>query len=331
MRGRLALIDALRGMAAIWVVMEHFWDRVTLPWEPGPIGWVFDHGYLGVPIFFVLSGYVIALNLSAQPVNAHMIGRFALRRAIRLDPPYWVSIAAALALAVAATWIGIEKEFPTLAQLIAHLVYAQELLGYGHIIAVYWTLCLEFQFYLFLALLLCGRRWLSETAFHSAFLALLALSVVQYLQIIDVSPRGFFLPYWWAFALGALTCWANTGALALPWYAVGVVLVLPAAFGARTAFVCVTVATALLLYTAGVLRRMHWLSAQPWQFLGRISYSLYLFHPVVGWSAMSLALRYLPDELALLAGIAVSIVSAYIAYLTVERPSINLSRKIALA
>lgn len=46
---------------------------------------------------------------------------------------------------------------------------------------------------------------------------------------------------------------------------------------------------------------------------------------------MSLALRYLPDELALLAGIAVSIVSAYIAYLTVERPSINLSRKIALA
>ncbi len=76
---------------------------------------------------------------------------------------------------------------------------------------------------------------------------------------------------------------------------------------------------------------MHWLSAQPWQFLGRISYSLYLFHPVVGWSAMSLALRYLPDELALLAGIAVSIVSAYIAYLTVERPSINLSRKIALA
>ena len=70
-------------------------------------------------------------------------------------------------------------------------------------------------------------------------------------------------------------------------------------------------------------------------FLGRISYSLYLFHPIIGWRAIT-ALRVLgPDDPAplltfgyFLVGIAVSIVSAYVAYLLLEKPAMGWSRRI---
>jgi peptidoglycan/LPS O-acetylase OafA/YrhL len=53
---------------------------------------VLDLGHFGVPIFFVLSGFVIALSLDGKPMSLEIIGRFILRRSIRLDLPYWTAI-----------------------------------------------------------------------------------------------------------------------------------------------------------------------------------------------------------------------------------------------
>ena len=80
----------------MWVVLFHAYAGrhfgLLESWLPVPARAVLDAGHLGVQIFFVLSGFVISYSVSRYRVDARFIGRFALRRSIRLDPPYWMSI-----------------------------------------------------------------------------------------------------------------------------------------------------------------------------------------------------------------------------------------------
>lgn len=74
-----------------------------------------------------------------------------------------------------------------------------------------------------------------------------------------------------------------------------------------------------------------WLSGGVMQFLGRTSYSLYLIHPLVGWSAQSLALEHTDQWAALAVGLVVSVSCAWIAYVLIERPAIRLSHLVSAA
>jgi peptidoglycan/LPS O-acetylase OafA/YrhL len=76
------------------------------------------------------------------------------------------------------------------------------------------------------------------------------------------------------------------------------------------------------------------LDSAPLQFLGRISYSLYLIHVPIGWAAIAVVGRIYQHESELFAvsvgvfGVAVSIVAAYLLYILVEAPSVKLSRRV---
>ena len=61
-------------------------------WLWAPVDWIARNGFLGVDIFFVISGFVIALSVSKGAPTFGYFGRFIVRRSIRLDPPYWSSI-----------------------------------------------------------------------------------------------------------------------------------------------------------------------------------------------------------------------------------------------
>ena len=110
---RFGFIDNLRGLAAIWVVLIHL-----VPWKSdaaqsvalGPICWLLawpaEYGRQGVTIFFVISGFVIARSLRRGRVTPRFFGNFVLRRSIRLDPPYWVSIALMLAVQAGLAMLG---------------------------------------------------------------------------------------------------------------------------------------------------------------------------------------------------------------------------------
>jgi peptidoglycan/LPS O-acetylase OafA/YrhL len=127
---------------------------------PGWLVSIVEHGHLGVPIFFVISGFVIALSLDGKPIRAPMVARFMLRRSIRLDPPpYWGVIIIAILFSLLASVIVKDRQVETFSvgQIVAHLFCAQDLLRYQNIIGVFWTLCLEVQFYLVYALLLATR------------------------------------------------------------------------------------------------------------------------------------------------------------------------------
>lgn len=317
---RLLFVDGLRGVAAFSVVLYHLCQR-------SPLATWTAKGGLGVIVFFVLSGFVIAMVAGRNVITPSYVGRFAARRSLRLDPPYWASLALAGALIILAGYLGQERYPPTVGQVIAHLTYTQDLLGVVPLSEVYWTLCLEIQFYLILlAILWVGRQKVGHLKFHVAWIGLLVLSLAEYAGATDIAPRGLFLPYWWAFALGTSLSWVSSRRL--PPQAFGVLLVacVPFAAGKHADGLMAGVLTASVLWLAIHRQAMgSWLSGSVWQFAGRISYSLYLIHPLIGWTAQSVALRYVGEWAALAVALLASVVSAWVMYWLIERPAIRLS------
>src|SRR5688500_3864296 len=94
---RFIFIDGLRGIAALWVALFHLYSGgpnapVLASLTPGILDAALRHGYLGVEVFFVISGFVIAHSVGSRPVTRDFALRFAARRSLRLDPPYWLTI-----------------------------------------------------------------------------------------------------------------------------------------------------------------------------------------------------------------------------------------------
>src|SRR4051794_15898753 len=91
--GRSTYVDALRGIAAFSVACYHITRYGPLPEPasqiiPGVLQRWFDYGWMGVQVFFVISGFVIAYSVRNARVTPGFLGNYALRRSIRLDPPY---------------------------------------------------------------------------------------------------------------------------------------------------------------------------------------------------------------------------------------------------
>lgn len=347
---RFATIDGLRGIAAISVVCYHlYWHlkEAVAAWLPKILAEILSNGSAGVQVFFVISGFVIAHTISRNKVTVNFIARFALRRSLRLDPPYWVSIG----LAVGMTFLSnrlfsdIFKPLPEAKVVFAHMVYLQDLLGYGDIVSVYWTLCLEVQFYLFFAVLLNQlqrytrtndtRIVLTHTLPILAFALLALLSLLDKFHFWPFPIHGFFLPYWHVFFLGAVVYWAIIGWVKPRYLLIYLGLIAGFAIAFKPDVESfVTLITGAFVYLVGVRDGFgRVLSGRIIQYLGRISYSLYLLHATVGWSTVSLCERYLGHSLGFIsgtlsffAGVTASIVAAHVAYILVEKPSIELSK-----
>jgi peptidoglycan/LPS O-acetylase OafA/YrhL len=230
---------------------------------PRAVQSVLEHGNCGVAIFFVLSGFVIAHSLIGRDLTVRDAGRFMLKRSIRLDPPYWVAII--LACSIAATKGTASYSAP---QVAATLFYAQDLLGFDSISPIFWTLCLEIQFYIVFAALLLTR---SRAALVTAFVASIPLSLF-------VIWPGLFTSLWYGFLLGI-------GAyMGSPWFIAYAAVLCSTGFYQHDVFMIVCVMTAGSLFAVFRIGKLTTFLNWRWlQFLGTISYSLYLIHnPVTG-------------------------------------------------
>jgi peptidoglycan/LPS O-acetylase OafA/YrhL len=108
------------------------------------------YGWLGVDVFFVISGFVIPLSLYGKGYGLRDFPSFLLRRLVRLEPAYLVSIAVVLVLwyasSVAPGFAGQAPDY-SLPQLASHLFYIVPLTSYQWLCPVYWSLAYEFVFY----------------------------------------------------------------------------------------------------------------------------------------------------------------------------------------
>lgn len=296
---RFRFVDGLRGLAAVWVMVFHLHDRGAIgeafvSWWPWVLRWLAGIGYMGVDIFFVISGFVMAYALRDDRVSAPFAGRFVVRRSLRLDPPYWAVIGILLLEGIGwRLWSGPEHGgLPSLGRLLAHLVYMQTVLGYDQMLAVFWTLCREFQFYLvFVGILWVarsphlagedgqGRRLL--VSFGGATVLALGWAVGVFEENVW---QGLFFPQWYMFLMGAWTWWVS--ARRAPGWVLGGVWAAVAVGvwvgdGSHAALALMT-SVGLWLAVREPKRMGAWLGRQVWQYLGKISYSLYLIHPLIG-------------------------------------------------
>jgi peptidoglycan/LPS O-acetylase OafA/YrhL len=338
--------DGLRGVAAMLVVVYHLYIniesalRANLPVAVHDL--IHEFGGTGVRVFFVLSGFVISMSLRGALMSGRFVAMFALRRSVRLDPPYWAAMALCMVLAQVSARIVSDdagRGHYSTAQVLAHLVYLQDVLGYPQISAVFWTLCIELQFYLVLVLLLMtaarlptkgGAVWLVAT--------LSAISVGVAVADLKLPVRGLFLPYWHMFGLGILTCWCLFGDVSWRWWGALMLAEFGLVFGMKPnlATLAPLMAAVVLVLAARWHPARNWLNSALSQYLGRLSYSLYLMHPIIGWSTISVLKRLFGEQsfvlglLYVAVGVVTSVLSAHLLYRLVELPAVRLSKKVRL-
>lgn len=328
-----ALPQALRGLAALWVVLFHLHagGHVSKLFDAAPAAlvWIFARGESGVPVFFALSGFVIAHSLHGVAPSFAMLGRFVLRRSIRLDPPYWAAILVVLLVGFIEHAMGRgpapEVTGPRLA---AHLFYAQNLFGSGNFNVVFWTLCYEVQFYVFFVLSALAAHWLPIRYKGAVPLAHFVIALLWSSGRLSSPIEGLFVDLWFAFYLGVLAYHAPRSRLAVTQM---IALAAPILLG-QSPFGIVALSTATLLalsMATGFVK--NGLRIPPLLFLGTISYSLYLFHnPVTGVAFFVASKLALPDPAAIVAVLAANILAAWIAYRVIEAPAHAMSKRITL-
>ncbi len=355
---RYPLLDVVRGLAALWVFAFHYprWDELN-DWLP--FAWqLMKHGELGVPLFFVVSGYCMMASARSAVRHEESTPSYLKRRLVRIYPPFWCSVLVVLALpwtmeAVSAANTGMfQRPLLEYAQLdftgwLAHLSMLQIFAtGFDRIVdkfsalnSVYWTLAIEVQFYLVITVGLLRSRWL---------LPILALTTVAGL-LCAFSPElyltGLFLPYWPMFAMGIGLYlafergWEPKGRAAIL-AGVAVVLGVLAVIGLDLADLHAQVFAASATIALWLLRPLDvWFTKELGPLAGRLralllvlgamSYSLYLLHAEL----MRLVLMFVRQVTtqAGLPGMALTIVVTtalcYPFYLLCERPFHRAARR----
>ena len=346
---RLSFADGLRGLAAFWVVLYHLAEGHHIETLKNMLPSVaynifFGWGHLGVAIFFVLSGFVMALTAHKVKFDVENAFKFIARRLTRLAPPYYFAILIALLfIFIKSKALHLSYTAPTLIALLQHAVFVQDFFNTPQINMVFWTLCIEVQFYIAFAMLVwfadsLNRRLNISTARNITIIATCLLALLWPLQWVStVFWQGGYIGFWFSFLSGVIICWGwlNKGFLLKVAIAYCAILLLIGLIY-KDNFVIIVAITASLLLFAGLKNKMHaWLNWAFLQWLGLVSYSLYLLHnPITGASA-NIARKIISngiyaDILSMVIAIFACLIAAYLSFLIVERPSIKWSHLIKL-
>lgn len=169
-------LDALRGVAAILVVVDHTLIRANVP---RPI----DLGALGVCIFFVISGYILPQSLPRYPT----VAAFLAARVRRLWPPYLAGLAVAALLQPYAppNWAAAPLDG---LGVVTNVLMLPSIAAASRILPIVWTLELEWLFYALLALL-----WRAHALRAAPALAILAALVAYALHSLPIAGLALFL------------------------------------------------------------------------------------------------------------------------------------------
>lgn len=355
---RFAAIDALRGLGAVSIACFHIHSYGPLPaaaddaWPP-IVSHLLDHGWMAVQMFFVVAGFVAAYSLRGHTLGPAEIGNFCLRRLLRLGIPYW----SVLVIAAALTVVAINgfgdysfNESITWPQFLAGCAFLQDILGYENLSTGLWFVCIDLQFGLLFPLLLwlvqALRRGRAEgtPADRGALLlvflppAALAMFVWAHNPVHEVGVYYFIHLLFF----GAVTWWALEGRLpAAAFWSYAALLV--AAIGlhqhrgsdhCRTEELAMALGTGVFLFLLGRAHLIGRVGNTPLlQYLGKISYSLFLIHYPVSWLVWKLGYHLTgtqPTMAAVWLGVALlaSIAAADLFYRLVEAPSVRLVQRL---
>ena len=317
--GRLVILDVFRLAAALLVVAWHFAFEAHV--HNGVVLWVARHGWMGVELFFMISGFVICMSSWGRG-----LGEFFVSRVVRLYPAYWFAVL--LTTAVVAAWPVHQRPLDPLA-VIGNLTMLQQWLVGRNVDDSYWTLAVELLFYLMFALVVwrgvtyrrvvtfcvvwtvaaiiapqTGAPWLI-TLFASPYAPYFIAGVALYLM----HRFGPTVLLWGILAISYMI--ALAGLPALNYFAH---VPLPGAAAVITVF--------FALMTAAALGWFRWFQWRIGIVAGSMTYPLYLIHQSIGLTIIEKARvhSFVPHSVLFLGTVALMLVAAFLIYRLVERP-----------
>ncbi|WP_327261057.1 acyltransferase [Streptomyces sp. NBC_01232] len=329
--GRLAVLDGVRVLAALGVLLYHYFALASAWGEPPrnifPIANRFAvYGWLGVEIFFLVSGFVICMSAWGRSV-----GDFAVSRISRLFPAYWVAVV--FTALVLFTWPEV-REVKAFSHVVVNLSMLQGGLGVPNIDDAYWTLFVELKFYVLFALVVMrGVTYRNCVLFCAAWTLAGVVAPSADSGVLSFFAAGASSPY---FIAGiAFYLMRRFGQNAVLWAVVGVQFLLAqhhvharmisslgrAATGQTPAWPAhLIIALGFVLMAAialGSLDRVQW----RWlQHAGALTYPLYLIHMLAGLTFIHHFRRDVAPVPLVIGVIAGMLLLAWLIHRFVERP-----------
>jgi peptidoglycan/LPS O-acetylase OafA/YrhL len=346
--GYSPFIDGLRAISILAVVGFH----VGIPG--------FSGGFVGVDVFFAISGYLIITQIDAKIENGSFsLANFWSRRALRILPPFALVVAASITVGM---WVLVMPDeiadfsnsaLYACAMIANYFFYWQQ--GYfdtaAHLKPLLhtWTLSVEEQFYVVVPLLLIGLFWIRDVAKSQGIVlgtavAVFAVSLIACITYTSPTQNAafFLMPYRaWEFVAGGLVTaliplarrlsdkWCELAA------ALGMSAIIVPISGYSehlqypSYYAAIPVVGGVALIAVGIVRpqvaAVRLLATPPLVAIGLISYSWYLWHwPLLSFARIYDFGRYQTEANAL--ALAISFFLAATTYLLIERPLKRLRR-----
>ena len=323
-------LDLLRFLAALSVVLFHYTflnatESSAVAAYP-VLSVAFKYGYLGVELFFIISGFVILLTAKNKDCR-----RFIISRVARLYPAFWVAVT----LTTLVVLLLDDSAKISLSQYVWNLTMVGNLANVDNIDPVYWTLQVELKFYfwVFVILLFNKLRYIEFFIFIWLAVSLLevfhfAHGLTHFLLIPKWAPYFsagalFFLAYTEGFNLKRLFLLLLAYCLSIYYVTqdINEKLVLYANdFSPITASILITIFYGLFLLIAtkkAVALRHHWFAI-----VGVITYPLYLVHQKIGLIIYQLVADSINKYLLLITLVSAMVMFSYFIHKYIESRSI---------
>jgi peptidoglycan/LPS O-acetylase OafA/YrhL len=320
-KDRFRQLDGLRGLAAMVVMLYHYcWfynsEFHSFYFETN----IFEYGFYGVELFFMISGFVIYYTLQRNNVQDFLVNRF-----IRLFPTYWLC----LVLTFTIVFFSPLNEYRTASPLDA-LINLTMLNGAFHVKYVdpsYWSLQIELFFYFTMALILFFDRLKNVTLLLWSWLAL----VFIYDQVQKLPGLGLLLNLQFGPLFVAGICFYRIKVSATRDWSDYFLLL--ASYGCsllairyEQSFLAITVI--YVVFALAIFTERSFLTSRLFTFLGAISYALYLVHQNIGFVILhEFQLRGYTSLYLVLVPVVAAISLSWIITFYFERPVMEAMRK----
>ena len=276
-----------------------------------------SYGWAGVYIFFVISGYIIPYSLSKHHYSLAKFPAFFLRRFIRIEIPYICSIILFLAsFYVVGLYTG-EAYKINLISVFLHLFYLNIYFGYDWISPVYWTLAIEFQYYIVIGLIF---TLLNTRNFSKYWLPFILLALSFFLK------QEFLIFYYFPVFLVGISIFQYHQKLISKEYLYFLTTILFAIIYLRFGIVCaslVSITWLLILEQEIKIKYFH---------LGKISYSLYLVHVPFGGRLIGFSELFIQGDfirtILILVILVFTLFASWLYWLVIEKPALKLSKQV---
>lgn len=315
-KNRLLELDAIRGIAALAVVIFHYFYRYNDIYghEYLPVEWT-ALGKYGVQLFFMVSGFVIywTLNRVEKPLD-FLVSRFS-----RLYPTFWFS--AILTFSFVFIW-GLPGREVSVYQAIMNIFMFHQYMGVKHIDGVYWTLTVELTFYFWIfTFFVTGLLKYTEYLFTPIIL----ISILQSQGVIEVSGLLYeiFILQHLSYFLAGICFYKLINKLENKFTYTILILCLASTLFVSSKSVFLITSVFYVFFYLAISGRLKFLTVKPLIFLGGISYSLYLLHQNIGYVIINeLYSLGINPIISISVAICVSITLAYFTTKYVEKPSL---------